>query len=154
MKPDTPLGKIGSSVSSGCLGALSSAALKPEQPDLYQARHLFVAPALPCSKRTLPARSPFVNSLLNRLKGHHASLVGCQAVEGTPELITADSSGVVKVLCVSGTPTTSISFKNKYASYFVYINPSRSDPSDTRDRRVIYFRVCLPRNSRTARDLL
>eukprot|EP00752_Nemacystus_decipiens_P016546 g14788.t1 len=41
--------------------------------------------------------SPFVNSLLNRLKGHHASLVGCQAVEGTPELITADSSGVVKL---------------------------------------------------------
>lgn len=38
-----------------------------------------------------------MNSLLNRLKGHHASLVGCQAVEGTPELITADSSGVVKV---------------------------------------------------------
>ena len=43
------------------------------------------------------ARSPFVNSLLNKLKGHHASLVGCQAVEGTPELITADTSGVVKV---------------------------------------------------------
>lgn len=43
------------------------------------------------------ARSPFVNSLLNKLKGHHASLVGCQAVEGTPELITADSAGVVKV---------------------------------------------------------
>ncbi|CAM9156385.1 unnamed protein product, partial [Discosporangium mesarthrocarpum] len=41
--------------------------------------------------------SPFVNSLLYKLKGHTASLVGCQAVENTPELITADSAGFIKV---------------------------------------------------------
>lgn len=55
-------------------------------------------PCLHPALRVRYARSPFVNSLLNKLKGHHASLVGCQAVEGTPELITADSSGVVKVI--------------------------------------------------------
>jgi WD40 repeat protein len=41
--------------------------------------------------------SPFVNSLVYRLKGHHASLVGCKFVENTPELITADTSGVFKL---------------------------------------------------------
>jgi WD40 repeat protein len=41
--------------------------------------------------------SPFVNSLVYRLKGHHASLVGCQSVEGSHEVITADTSGVFKL---------------------------------------------------------
>lgn len=41
--------------------------------------------------------SPFVNSLVFRLKGHHSSLVGCQTVEGTAEVITADTSGVFKL---------------------------------------------------------
>jgi len=41
--------------------------------------------------------SPFVNSLVFRLKGHHSSLVGCQVVEGTAEVITADTSGVFKL---------------------------------------------------------
>jgi hypothetical protein len=31
------------------------------------------------------------------LKGHRSSLVGCCAVEGTPEVITGDSSGVFKL---------------------------------------------------------
>jgi len=38
-----------------------------------------------------------VNSLVYRLKGHHASLVGCQSVEDSPEIITADTSGVFKL---------------------------------------------------------
>ena len=41
--------------------------------------------------------SPFVSSLLFKLKGHRSSLVGCQAVEGTSELLTADSSGMFKL---------------------------------------------------------
>jgi hypothetical protein len=41
--------------------------------------------------------SPFVNSLLYKLKGHSASLTGVHAVEDSPELITADASGVIKV---------------------------------------------------------
>jgi hypothetical protein len=41
--------------------------------------------------------SPFVKSLVFRLKGHHASLVGVQCVENTPELITADTSGIFKL---------------------------------------------------------
>ena len=41
--------------------------------------------------------SPFVNTLLFTLKGHTSSLVGCQCVEGTNELVTADSSGVFKI---------------------------------------------------------
>lgn len=63
------------------------------------APHGFISPPRVgmCPPLFFRVRSPFVNSLLNRLKGHHASLVGCQAVEGTPELITADSSGIVKV---------------------------------------------------------
>lgn len=41
--------------------------------------------------------SPFVNSLVFRLKGHNSSLVGCQTIEGSHELITADTSGVFKL---------------------------------------------------------
>mgnify|MGYP003384901659 CR=1 FL=1 len=41
--------------------------------------------------------SPFVNSLVYKLKGHHSSLVGCQCVENSPELITADEAGVFKL---------------------------------------------------------
>lgn len=41
--------------------------------------------------------SPFVKSLVYRLKGHHSSLVGVQTVANTPELITADTSGVFKL---------------------------------------------------------
>jgi WD40 repeat protein len=41
--------------------------------------------------------SPFVNNLMGRLRGHHASLVGCIAIEGTPELITGDADGVFKL---------------------------------------------------------
>ncbi|GMH91364.1 hypothetical protein TrVE_jg9264 [Triparma verrucosa] len=41
--------------------------------------------------------SPFVNTLLFTLKGHTSSLVGCQCVENTNELVTADSSGVFKI---------------------------------------------------------
>ncbi|CAM9168012.1 unnamed protein product, partial [Chrysoparadoxa australica] len=41
--------------------------------------------------------SPLVNSLLYKLKGHKASLVGVEAVEGSPEMITADTSGVIKI---------------------------------------------------------
>ena len=41
--------------------------------------------------------SPFVNSLVYRLQGHHSSLVGVQCVENSPEIITADTSGVFKV---------------------------------------------------------
>lgn len=41
--------------------------------------------------------SPFVNSMVYRLKGHHASLVGVQTVENSPEVITADTSGVFKL---------------------------------------------------------
>jgi hypothetical protein len=44
--------------------------------------------------------SPFVNSLLYKLKGHSASLTGVHAVEDSPELITADASGVIKVTCI------------------------------------------------------
>lgn len=41
--------------------------------------------------------SPFVGQLVFKLKGHTASLVGCQSFDGTPEVITADSSGVFKL---------------------------------------------------------
>ncbi len=41
--------------------------------------------------------SPFVKSLVYRLKGHHASLVGVQTVPDTPEVITADTSGTFKL---------------------------------------------------------
>lgn len=41
--------------------------------------------------------SPFVKSLVYRLKGHHASLVGVQTVPNTPEVISADTSGVFKL---------------------------------------------------------
>ncbi|CAM9654658.1 unnamed protein product, partial [Phaeothamnion confervicola] len=41
--------------------------------------------------------SPFVSAQLGRLRGHAASLVGVQEVHGSPELITADSSSVVKI---------------------------------------------------------
>lgn len=41
--------------------------------------------------------SPFVNSLVYKLKGHRASLVSCQSVEDSPEVITADEGGVFKV---------------------------------------------------------
>jgi WD40 repeat protein len=41
--------------------------------------------------------SPFVNTLVYKLKGHRSSVVGCHCVEGKPELITADTSGVFKV---------------------------------------------------------
>jgi WD40 repeat protein len=41
--------------------------------------------------------SPFSNASVYRLKGHHFPLVGCQAVKDTPEIITADSSGVMKL---------------------------------------------------------
>lgn len=41
--------------------------------------------------------SPFVKSLVFRLKGHHASLVGVKTVENSPEIITADTSGVFKL---------------------------------------------------------
>ncbi len=41
--------------------------------------------------------SPFVNSMVFRLKGHHASLVGCQSVDNSPEVITADTSGIIKL---------------------------------------------------------
>jgi len=41
--------------------------------------------------------SPFVNTLLFKLKGHASSLVGCQCVENSNELVTADSSGMFKI---------------------------------------------------------
>ncbi|KAJ1457324.1 WD40-repeat-containing domain protein [Pelagophyceae sp. CCMP2097] len=41
--------------------------------------------------------SPFHNTLLHRLKGHRASLVGCHAVEDRHELITADCGGILKL---------------------------------------------------------
>jgi WD40 repeat protein len=41
--------------------------------------------------------SPFVNTLLFKLKGHTSSLVGCQCVENSNELVTADSSGMFKI---------------------------------------------------------
>jgi WD40 repeat protein len=41
--------------------------------------------------------SPFVNTLLFKLKGHTSSLVGCQCVENSNELVTADSNGMFKI---------------------------------------------------------
>ncbi|KAJ8600632.1 hypothetical protein CTAYLR_006915 [Chrysophaeum taylorii] len=41
--------------------------------------------------------SPFVSTLLFRMKGHRAALVGCHAVEGTHEVITGDSQGLLKL---------------------------------------------------------
>ena len=41
--------------------------------------------------------SPFVQTLLYKLKGHKAALIGCHAVEGTQELLTADTSGTFKL---------------------------------------------------------
>ena len=41
--------------------------------------------------------SPFVKSLVYKLKGHHASLIGCQCIEDSPEIITADKEGIFKV---------------------------------------------------------
>ena len=41
--------------------------------------------------------SPFVSTLLYKLKGHRAALVGCHAVEGTHELVTADCHCVLKL---------------------------------------------------------
>jgi WD40 repeat protein len=41
--------------------------------------------------------SPFVNSLVYKLKGHTASLIGCQAIESSPEIVTADANGVFKL---------------------------------------------------------
>jgi WD40 repeat protein len=41
--------------------------------------------------------SPFVKNLVYRLKGHHASLVGVETVDGAPEIITADITGVFKL---------------------------------------------------------
>lgn len=45
--------------------------------------------------------SPFVSTMIYRLKGHHSTLVGCQCVENTNEIITADSAGVFKLWDVS-----------------------------------------------------
>ncbi|RYH05017.1 hypothetical protein EON65_45870, partial [archaeon] len=36
-------------------------------------------------------------SYIYRLKGHHASLVGVQTVDNSPEIFTADTSGVIKL---------------------------------------------------------
>jgi len=41
--------------------------------------------------------SPFVPTLLFKLKGHSGSLVGVESVPGTPEVITADSNGYFKL---------------------------------------------------------
>lgn len=41
--------------------------------------------------------SPFSSTLLHKLRGHHAALVGCHTVEGTSELLTADTSGIFKL---------------------------------------------------------
>ena len=41
--------------------------------------------------------SPFVNSSVFRLKGHHAALCGVQCVPNTPEVITGDITGVFKL---------------------------------------------------------
>ena len=41
--------------------------------------------------------SPFVSTLLYKLKGHRSALVGCKAVEKTHELITADTQGYFKL---------------------------------------------------------
>lgn len=54
--------------------------------------------------------SPFVSTLLNRLKGHRASLVGCETVQGTHELITADASGIFKLWDLRNFQVTCISF--------------------------------------------
>jgi len=41
--------------------------------------------------------SPFGSTLLHKLRGHRAALVGCHTVEGTSELLTADTSGIFKL---------------------------------------------------------
>ena len=41
--------------------------------------------------------SPFVKALVYKLKGHHASLIGVQFVEGSNEIITADTDGLFKL---------------------------------------------------------
>ena len=41
--------------------------------------------------------SPFVKNLVYRLKGHHSALCAVKCVENSPELITADVSGVFKL---------------------------------------------------------
>lgn len=38
-----------------------------------------------------------VEALVYRLKGHHTSLIGVQAIEGTPQVISADIDGYFKV---------------------------------------------------------
>jgi hypothetical protein len=37
------------------------------------------------------------NRPIFRLKGHHSSLVGIEAIEGSPQIITADVQGVFKL---------------------------------------------------------
>ena len=41
--------------------------------------------------------NPFLSRALLPLRGHNAPLVRCMAVPGTPQLVTADSSGCVKI---------------------------------------------------------
>jgi WD40 repeat protein len=90
--------------------------------------------------------SPFVNSLVFRLKGHHASLVGARAVENSPELLTADTSGVIKLWdlrnlsCVqtfaanlSGNETKD---NSKMCSFFHTRLPSRNSMQKEDDSRI------------------
>lgn len=92
--------------------------------------------------------SPFVHTMMGRLKGHHASLVGCVAVEGTPELITGDTSGVFKLWdlrnynCVQ-TFSTNLSYtghkddiSSKMACFIHTTFPSRNHTQIETDSRI------------------
>jgi len=78
--------------------------------------------------------SPFVNSLVFRLKGHHASLVGCQCVEGSPEIITADSSGIFKIwdirnfMCVQTITTLDNSSEHSGSELTCFFHAKNSFP--------------------------
>eukprot|EP00736_Rhodelphis_marinus_P002551 Rmarinus@m.8401 len=49
------------------------------------------------SDRDVLLWSPVVKGVLHRLKGHEKPLVGVETVDTTPEIITADAGGVIKI---------------------------------------------------------
>lgn len=84
--------------------------------------------------------------MMGKLRGHHASLVGCVAIEGKPELITGDTSGVFKLWdvrnynCVQTFSANTSSFHGsdnfKMSCFFHCSLPSRNAMQKEDDSRL------------------
>lgn len=95
--------------------------------------------------------SPFVNGCVYRLKGHHGALIGVQCVPNTPEVITADVTGVFKLWdvrkfeCVqtfganlSGTDGHQENDTKSHLCCFLHTNlPARNSMQKEDDSRII-----------------